>query len=89
MVDKTPHCDNIDESLSEQQTTKKTSDLNVNSDDDSSKSYEPNPSCDEEEKSNENTMKTPSKDSYKFIDEEELYGPHFFQKGTHWVSYII
>lgn len=87
--DESFNCDDMDITINESipnvdnEVSNKTN-SNKNSDDDSSKSFEPNTSSDDEEKSY-NPKKT-SADASKTNEEEDFYGPTFFQKGTHWVS---
>lgn len=54
---------------------------NENRDDESLKSIESNTNSDEEKSDSE----IQSGDALKNIDDDDLYGPSFFQKNTHWV----
>lgn len=72
--DKKINCDEADEN-------KTLNESNMSSDDESYKSNNSSIYCDQD-KSN-NTGK--SGDLQKNIDEEDFYGPTFFQKSTHWV----
>lgn len=60
-------------------------DSNTNSDDESFKSVESGTNSDEE-KSN---FATKTGDVSKSIDEEDVYGPTFFQRSTHWVCTFV
>jgi hypothetical protein len=80
------NCDEIAEEKPKRKTKKTTlDDSNSNSDNESFKSVESGTNSDEE-KSN---FAPKSGDVYKSIDEEDVYGPTFSQRSTHWVCTII
>lgn len=72
--DKKINCDEADEN-------KTLNESNISSDDESYNSDNSSTYCDEDKLNNAGK----SGDVQKNIDEEDFYGPTFFQKSTHWV----
>lgn len=84
--DKTLSSCNADETMNGSdinmdETSTTLNDFNIDSDDDSLKSVEQSENSDEEK----------SEDPLKNIDDDDLFGPSFFQSSIHWVStcYLI
>lgn len=77
---------NADETINGEKMYKKSTTCtksNINSDEESFKSVRLSTDDENDDKSSFDVIK--SGDTLKTIDEEDFYGPIFFQKSTHWV----
>lgn len=91
--DSNMNCNDADDTLNEENKISKNNkttilkDTNVNGNNESYKSFESNSNSDEEDdlKLGDAEYTVKSGDVSKNIEEEDFYGPTFFQKGTHWV----
>lgn len=85
------NCNDADDTLNDENKISRNNKItilnnsNMKGDDESYKSFESDSNSDEEDDLKLEDYTVKPGDITKSIEEEEFYGPAFFQKGTHWV----